>query len=146
MFVYSFKDSAVSITDPDAGPFSFSGEQGVGQFVVSMATERTVLATASDGAIMGSAIAGDSGHISIECQQTSDIHAYLLGWLNAKIARQNNGDVTTWFGMKISVRNVTTNTAHTLTGVGPSKMPDYPYSAQGQNITWMLPAANVVNS
>lgn len=146
MFPYSFRDAQVTMTDPDAGPFSFSGELGAGQFIVSMATDRTVLATAADGAIMGSAIAGNSGHIAIECQQTSTIHKYLLSWYNAKVARQLNGDVSTWFSMAISVRNATTNTGHTLTGVGPSKIPDYPYQKEGQNITWTLPAADIQNS
>jgi hypothetical protein len=110
-----------------------------------MATERTVLLTAADGTILISAIAGNSGHVNIQVQQTSQLHQFLLNWLNAKLAKLNNGDVTTWAGATMSLRNVTTGTGHTCSGVAPSKMPDYPYAAQGQNITWMLPCADIQN-
>jgi hypothetical protein len=146
MFPYSFRDAQVTMTDPDVGEFVFSGQQGINQFIVTMATERTVLATAADAAIMGSAIPGSSGAFHVECQQTSDIYDYLLTWHNAKVTRQLLGDVSTWFAMKISVRDATTQRGHVLTGVAPSKIPDYPRGVQGQNVTWVLPAADVQNS
>ena len=69
----------------------------------------------------------------------------VLGWLNAKLAALNVGNVTNWAAATMSLRNVTTNTFHTCTGVCPTKMPDYPYSAQGQDITWTLPCADILN-
>lgn len=145
MVVYSFKDSVGGFSDPDVGNFAFAGQIGLGEFSVGMATERTAMLTAADGTILPSAIAGNSGHINISVQQTSVFHQFLLNWLNTKLAKQNGGDVTTWAGATLSLRNVSTNTYHTLTGLCPSKMPDIPYQAQGQNVTWMLMAADIQN-
>ena len=41
---------------------------------------------------------------------------------------------------------ITTGTGHVFTGVSPGKMPDMPYAAQGENVTWLLMAADVVNN
>jgi hypothetical protein len=134
------------MTDPDVGQFLFTGQQGVTQFIVEMTTDRTVLAVAADAAVMGSAIAGNNGAFHIECQQTSEIYGYLLAWHNAKVTRQLNGDVTTWFSMTVSIRDASTQRGHVLRGVAPSKIPNYPRGAQGTNVTWVLPAADVINS
>lgn len=146
MNVYSFKDSSGGFADPDAGPFAFAGQIGVGKFTVAMARERTAHNVAADGDVMVSYIADDSGSVDIEVQQTSALHKFLLNWLNLKITRANNGDVSTWAAATLSIRNITTGTSHTLTGISPGKMPDMPYEAQGQNVTWHLPAANVINN
>jgi hypothetical protein len=145
MNVYSFKDSSGAFNHPLAGQFAFAGQIGLGKFTVSMHTDRTAQAVASDGTVMVSAIAGDNGMLAIEVQQTSELHQFLLLWLNLCVQAQLNGDVSNWATATISIRNITTGTGHTLSGVSPSKMPDVPYEAQGQNLIWNLPAALVIN-
>ena len=146
MDVYSFKDLSLALDHPVAGPFSAAGELGFGQLTVAMTTELSTLATAADGNVMITAAAGRSGHLLIEAQQTSDLHSYLLGWLNAVTTARDNGDVSNWATMTVSARNVTTGRTHVLTGVCPSKFPDYPYGSQGQNVTWTLMAGDVSNA
>lgn len=146
MFPYSFRDLQVAIIDPFAGSFSFSGEQGAGTFSISMTTEKVVLVTAADGAVMGSFIVGDSGTVRIECQQTSAIHKFFLAAMNGRTAQAKSGSVVNVFGTTLSARNATTNTTHVLSGVSPTKIPDVPYGAQGQSVTWILASADIQNS
>src|SRR5580700_8906093 len=145
MNVYSFKDTVGAFNCPLTGPFAFAGQIGTGRFVVPMSTERSADAVAADGNVMRSSIAGNNGRVNIEVQQTSALHQFLLEWLNQLLAAQNNGDVTNWATATLSLRNVTTNTYHTCTGVSPSKMPDVPYAAQGENVTWVLMCADIAN-
>lgn len=145
MTVYSFGDSSGAFNHPLAKSYLFAGQIGVGAFVIAMATDHTDHKTAADGAVMVSAVLGDSGHITIEAQQTSSIHQFLLGWLNLCITAVRNGDVSNFATATISIRNITTGLYHTATGVSPNKMGDVPYRAQGENVTWVLPCANIVN-
>ena len=145
MDVYSFKDTVGGFNDPDVGNLAFAGQLGVGSFVVGMDTERTTMNTAADGTVVPSSIAGDSGHVTINVQQTSILHRFLTQWLNAKLAKQNVSDVTTWAGATLSLRNVSTNSGHVLTGLCPVKQPDTTYEAQVQLLQWVLRAANVQN-
>ncbi|MDQ2763047.1 MAG: DUF3277 family protein, partial [Pseudomonadota bacterium] len=55
------------------------------------------------------------------------------------------GDVALWAAAVISIRNIVDGSTHTLTGISPGKVPDKVYQAQGQKITWTLPAAKVIN-
>lgn len=146
MNVYSFKDSSGAFASPLAGPFSFFGQIGLGRFTVSMTTDRTAHDTASDGNVMVSYRAGNAGEVQIEVQQTSALHLFLLQWLNLCITAADNGDVSNWATAALSIRNITTGTGHTATGISPGKMPDMPYEAHGQNVTWRLPCANIVNN
>lgn len=145
MTVYSFKDTSGAFSHPLAGNFSFFGQIGLGRFTVSMATERTAHATASDGTVMVSAIAGDSGAVAVEVQQTSALHQFLLAWLNQCLTAMAGGDVSNFATAALSLRNITTNTYHTLQGISPGKMPDMPYTAQGESVVWTLMAADVQN-
>ncbi len=145
MDVYSFVDVVGQMTDPDVGPFQFAGQIGIGEFAVTMMTERSAALVAADGNIVISSIAGNAGHLRVQVQQTSLLHQYFLRWLKAKLANQNKGNVTTWLSAAISLRSVTTNTGHNLTGLCPIKMSDMPYATQAQNVTWDLLAADVQN-
>lgn len=145
MQVYSFKDTSGAFNHPLALGFSFFGQIGAGRFTVAMHTERTVQATAADGTIMQSYVAGRSGTLSVEVQQTSALHQFLLNWLNLCSTAADNGDVSNWATATVTLRNITTGTGHVLTGISPSKMPDMSYASQGENVTWLLMAADVVN-
>lgn len=146
MTTYSFKDTSGAFTHPLAGQFIFAGQIGMNQAVVSMVTEKTIQDVAADGTVQVSAVAGDNGHLALEMQQTSELHAFLLAWYNLVVTAMNNGDVTQFATAAVTLRNIVDGSTHVLTGVSPSKIPDKTYAAQGGRITWTLFAANVVNT
>jgi hypothetical protein len=110
-----------------------------------MSTDRTAHDTAADGSVMVTYVAGDSGGATIEVQQTSDLHLYLLSWFNLVKTAADNGAVGPWAAGVLSLRNLEDGSVHTLTGVSPSKVPDKTYAAQGGRVTWSLMAARVIS-
>lgn len=142
--IYSFKDLTGAFVHPIAGSYILAGGNvGLGQISFSAATDRTVHDTSSDGSVMVSYIAGDSGSASIEVQQTSSLHNFLLNWFNLVKVAADLGDVINWASATLVLRNLLDGTLHTLTGVSPSKIPDKTYAAQGGKVTWVLMAASV---
>lgn len=146
MKVYSFKDLSGAFSDPLAGDFQFAGQIGMGQITVTMATERTSHDTAADGTVMPSYIAGDSGTISIEIQQTSELQSFLLAWFNGAKTLADQGDLSGWASAKLTLRSLQDGTQHLCRGLSPLKIPDHPYAAQGQKLTWMLMCADIQNT
>jgi|SRR6185312_1173026 len=145
MTVYSATDLAGSFADPDAGIFYLTATNvGRGTITITMATERTQQNVAADGSVMVSSIAGNNGTVTIEAQQTSDLHAFLVTWSNIKFTNQTLGNNTNFAAAAMSFRSISSGLLHTITGISPMKIPDIPYGAQGQMITWTLPAANIV--
>lgn len=143
---YSYKDlSGAFAAALMPTPLVFGGQIGAGQIVVTNATEHTSHDTAADGTVMPSAIAGDSGTVTIQCQQTSSIHHYLLTWLNNLKTAFMNGDVSNWAASSMLLRNTVDGSSHEVIGISPQKVPDKSYSAQGANITWTLPACSITN-
>lgn len=143
---YSFKDLVGAITNGIFG-ISYSvtgGNVGVGAVTITMATERTTHDTAADGVVMPSYVAGDSGEVSIEVQQTSNLHHQLLDLYNLCVTAAEAGDVSSWAATVISFRTVFDGSTHICNGVSFGKIPDKPYQAQGQKITWRLMAANII--
>lgn len=143
---YSFKDTSGSFTHPLAGLFTFAGQIGMGQFTVAMVTEQSAHEVAADGTVMISAISGDNGSISIEVQQTSKLHGFLLDWYNTIKLLKDNGDVSNWATAAVTLRNSVDGSEHLCQGVSPSKVPDKVYTAQGQRITWNLMCADIQNT
>lgn len=139
---YSFLDLAGAINNPGyaGGPYIFTGE-GVGSVTVAMTTDRTQHDVAADGSIMISKIEGNNGTISIECQQTSLVHKYLLGLYNYLISKSG----LEWAATSMVLRNVVDGSSHICTGVSFGKVPDKPYSSAGGRVTWQLYAADIVS-
>jgi hypothetical protein len=144
---YSFKDLVGALTNT-VFRVSFpltGGNIGIGSMTISMGTERTTHDVAADGVVMPSYIAGDNGEISIEAQQTSPIHHALLDLYNLCVTAANNDDVSGWASTGIAFRTLLDGSTHVATGVSFGKIPDKPYQAQGQRVTWRLLAANIIN-
>jgi hypothetical protein len=146
MKVYSFKDLSGALSDPDVGDFILAGQIGEGQVTIAMSIEKTVHDVSSDGTVMPSFISGDNGQVSIEVQQTSDLHTFLLGWYNTKKTAADNGDVSTYAATTLTLRSTTDSSTHVAQGVSPSKLPDKVYTAQGQRLTWVLMCADIQSS
>lgn len=137
---YSFGDLVGSISHPEIGIYMFEGT-GVGSVTISKVTDRTAHDLAADGSIMVSKIAGNNGTVTIEVQQTSSIHKWLLAWFNALVALPT----ASWAETAITLRNSATKTSHVCLGVSPQKEADTPYQAQGQRVTWTLMCAEITN-
>lgn len=142
---YSFKDLTGAFAHPTAGVFTFGGEIGMGQVVITMATEKTMHDVAADGTVQVSAVAGDNGTVAIEVQQTSSFHKFLMTWFNTVKNALNNDDVTNWTGASILLRSSLDGTSHLCTGISPQNIPAKTYAKQGGNITWTLMAADIQN-
>ena len=143
MATYSFKDLTGAFAHPLAGAYTFEGEIGLGQITLAMVTENTIHAVAADGTVMVSAVPGDNGTITIETQQTSDLHSFLLSWANLCKTNLRLGDASNWASAALSLRNVVDGATHIATGISPQKIPDKSYAAQGGNVTWVLMAADI---
>lgn len=137
---YSFLDLSGAVVHPDLGAYIFTG-QGVGSVTVTMDTERTAHSVGADGTVMVSKIAGHNGKITIECQQTSAVHKWLLAAENALYI----ADTDAWAEMTATLRNTSDGTSHIITGMSFGKVPDKQYQAEGQMVTWTLWAANIQN-
>jgi len=144
---YSFKDLTGVLTN---GAFGVTillsgGNVGFGQMTITMATERTTHDTAADGTVMPSYVAGDSGTVDLEIQQTSPLHHALLNLYNLCVAAANADDVSGWASTVMTFRTILDGATHVLNGVSFAKIPDKPYQASGQKVRWALMAANIVN-
>lgn len=145
--VYSFKDLVGTLVSPQLdNPYQIAGGNiGNGQITIRMLTQRTEHEVAADGTVMPTYISGSNGEVTIEVQQTSDLHHLLLSLYNQNVTEADSGDVSNWVSITISLRTILDGSGHILTGVSFQKIPDKPYAAKGQNVTWILMAANVVN-
>lgn len=144
---YSFVDLVGVLTSPLLdGPLQMvGGNIGLGSISIEMLTDRMDTLSGTDGVVMPSYIPGLSGKITVEVQQTSALHHALLDLFNAISTAADGGDLSDTFGTVISLRTILDGSGHLLSGVGFQKIPNKPYAAKGQNITWTLIACEVVN-
>jgi hypothetical protein len=137
---WSFKDCAASVTSPALGgtPITFAGGVGAGEFTLTMDTVRTTHETSADSTVLPSYIAGDSGRVSIRILQTSEIHTALLDLYNLVKSQADSGNSSNWASTQASVRNLTLGRQWNCSGGSFEKIPDYPFAAQGQYVTWVI--------
>lgn len=144
---YSFKALTGVLINPVFGftiPLQ-GGNIGAGRFVIRMVTERTAHDVAADGTVMVSYLAGDNAEVDIEVQESSLLHQELLALYNLAVGAASLDDVTGWAATNISFRLLTDGSQHYLSGCSFKRIPDKPYEAAGQKITWSLMVANAVN-
>lgn len=135
---YSFAALNIVFSHPSVGQRVVAGE-GIGTITITMTTDRSAQDVGADGAIMTSKILGRNGTAAIAIQQTSALDAWLLGWYNYV----EQADASEWAQMTISARDTLNGRQFTLSGVSPQKLPDRPYQAQGQLVTWTVMAQDV---
>jgi len=135
---YSFKDLTGVIAHPYATAFKLVGA-GIGEIQIVMTTDRTQHDIAADGSVMVSKIEAFNGTIKISCQQTSDLHKFLIGLQNYL----DTAPASQWALITIALRNATDGISHFATGVSFGKRADKSYKAQGQNVDWTLHAADI---
>lgn len=137
---YSFIDTVGSISHPSIGAYILDGT-GIGSLTISKATDRTAHDIAADGSVMISKVAGNNGTITIEIQQTTALHR----WLMSAFSQVWGLETSEWAGFSIVVRNAATQTSHYCKGVSFQKEADTPYQSQGQRVTWTFMCAEITN-
>jgi Protein of unknown function (DUF3277) len=145
---YAFKDLTGVLNNPvalDAPIQLVGGNIGLGELSIRMLTQRTEHEVGTDGVVMPSYVAGQNAELTIQVQQTSPLHHALLDLYNTLTSLADNGDVSGWASTTISLRTILDGSGHFLAGVSFQKIPDKPYAAKGQNVTWVLMAASCVN-
>lgn len=144
---YSFKDLTGVLNNPLLStPYQIvGGNIGLGTLTIRMLTQRTEHEVGADGVVMPSYVSGQNGEISIEVQQTSSLHHELLSLYNLLTTAANGGGISNWAATTIQLRTILDGSGHSLSGVSFQKIPDKPYAAKGQNVTWILMAASVIN-
>ncbi|MFB0841781.1 phage protein [Paenibacillus oleatilyticus] len=135
---YSFSDVTMVISHPAVGQFVATGA-GLGSITTIMTTDRTTHDISADGSVMVSKIKARNGSHSISVQQTSDLNRWLLKLYNYLETAATNQ----WAGITIVIRSPQMQDLITSTGVSFQKLPDKPYQAQGQQVTWNLMAADI---
>lgn len=135
---YSFESVAVTISHPSVGQHVASG-QGIGSITTSMTTDRTTHDVSADGAIMVSKVKGRNGSIALAIQQTSDLNKFLVNVYNYL----EHTDPSKWAGITIIQRSAVMHEQITATGVSFQKLPDRPFQAQGQQVTWQFLASDI---
>lgn len=135
---YSFNDVSAVIANPKFGQFIASGV-GLGSITVDMTTERTNHEVAADGSVMITKVKGRNGTVSIAAQQTSALNKWLTKLYNYLEA----AGTADWAGTTIIIRAPMMQDLITCTGVSFGKLPNKPFQATGQNITWALMAADI---
>ncbi|MCM3141659.1 phage protein [Brevibacillus sp. MER 51] len=135
---YSFADVAAVIAHPAVGQFVATGA-GLGSISTTMATDRSAHDVAADGTVMVSKIKGRNGSITISAQQTSDLNKWLLKLYNYL----EQAPTSEWVRTTITIRASLMQDLIRATGVSFQKLPDKPYQAQGQQVSWVLMAADI---
>lgn len=144
--IYSFKDLTGAFSHKIAGQIVFGGTDGkigLGQISIHMANNITTHEIGIDGAIIPFVIPVYNGTVSVQCQQTSILHKFLLDWYNVLKTRESQENVDDWANAVMALRNIVDGTSHNITGISPQINPDKVYGAQGGNVTWLLMAANI---
>jgi len=135
---YSFTDITAVISHPSYGKYELQGE-GMGDFTVTKATDRSVQDVASDGAIMTSKIAGNNGSVAINAQQTSGLHNWLSGLFNYLWVAKTDE----WAQISLTIRAPKLKKTIICTTGAFVKEADEPFQAQGQRLTWTLLFADI---
>ena len=138
---YGFQDVDLDIAHADLGDqYSIAGD-GVGSIAFAMTNERSAHDVAADGAVMVSKIKAKNGTVAIAIQQTSPLHKWLIKLFNKLQA--DSSPTTYWAGIKIVLRAPKMGDQITATGVSFQKQADRGYKAQGEQVSWILMAAEV---
>lgn len=135
---YSFTDITAVVSHPSYGQYSLQGE-GMGDFTVTKLTDRSVQDVASDGTIMTSKIAGNNGNVSINAQQTSNLHNWLEGLFNYLWSATTDE----WAQISLTIRAPKLKKTIICTDGAFVKEADEPFQAQGQRLSWTLLFADI---
>lgn len=142
-YPYSFKELVGVMTFPGFAPWMFAGEESAESVAVEMVTDRTVHTAASDGAIMVSYVSAANGRVTIEMQQVSPIHQFLINVFNYLTAQGDQAALQNYAAGVMEFQDTVSGDRYRCTGVTPVKIPNVPHGREGANVSWILLCANI---
>jgi hypothetical protein len=129
------------MSHPLVGSYVFTG-QGVGQITITFDHERDFQEIDVYGTVLVGQIPADNGKIQIQCQQSSNCHAW-LGYAYTKVKYGSTTDwAKQWARMNFMLRNTVSGDYFEASGVSYTNYPEETYASQGGLITWVLSFAN----
>lgn len=137
--VYSFMDLSGVIQHPLTSSYPLAG-QGVGQIAVNMSEEKTfhVISVYGD-VLVGKVPSSHNGNIEITCQQTSNMHKFLLYTYQTVVM----AEAREWARMAALLRCISDGVEHNITGLSFNKIPGKVYATNGTMVIWRLDAASI---
>ena len=129
---YSFSDSSFVISPVGQAAYTVNGT-GVGRVSIAYTNPNSSHNNAADGSVAVTKIKADNGTVSFSVQQSSPLHAYLMGVFNVL----NAGPSNLWAGTTITVDsllNIADN--HTLKGCSFEKRAGRGYEQQAKDVVW----------
>ena len=143
MFQYSFSAIQLSLSHPIAGTFVSNGAQANGGITIAPLVDHTTQEVTPDGATITSYHPGKNCTLTIQTQQIADLDEFLIGWHNGCATAADAGDLSNYATMTALVVDTNSGKTHTMQGIAPSKIPDTPYGAQAQMVSWILKASSL---
>lgn len=136
---YSFEDVVATFQHPKIGQYIAHGS-GIGSITTTMTQDKTTHDVAADGNIMVSRVLGRNGSHAFAIQQTSDLNRWFL---KAYKYLDTVAPASEWAQMTITIRSTVMGEQTHSIGCSFQKLPDKPYQAQGQQVTWNILAAGI---
>lgn len=137
---YSFSDIQAVITHPSFSSLSLYNE-GVGDMNITKANDNTVHDLAADGSVMVSKITAKNGSVTINAQQTSNLHRYLNDLFNYL----ESAPTDEWSQIQFDIRAPKLHEQKICVGGAFQKQGDTPYQQQGQRVSWTLMFTQIDN-
>lgn len=135
---YSFDDITATIAHPDFSSYSLKNE-GTGSIRKTMANDRTVHDVAADGSVMISKIKVKNGSLTIQAQQTSNLHSYLT-----KLYKYcESAAASTWAKITVVIQDKMTGRTVNASYGSFKKLGDEGWQAQGEQVSWELMFAEI---
>lgn len=137
---YSFIDTDIILQHPLKGQVSCTG-QGLGSVTVDYTDNNTESDIGADGNVMISRVTSHRGTVTVECQQTSNVNAWLVDLANQVDA----ADASQWAQMAILIKERFDNGLKiTCTGCSRVKRPSRKDAQTGDKVSWDLFSANII--
>ena len=139
-FVYSFEDTAVTISHPQFGTYSAYGT-GIGSIAIAYAEDESTMDVAADLAVVVSKHVRKHGTVTFNVLQSSDFN----NWLKKLTAYLETANTDQWVLGTINVTNKSTGDNYFCEGVCPSRQPQNNFQSQAQQREWVMNCANIIN-
>jgi hypothetical protein len=144
MYQYSYKAIQLSFSHPVVGSFLLNGEQAAGGITIAPLIDPTVQEVTPDGATINNYIPGKNATLTIQVQQVSEWNDFLVAWKNYCVTMADASDLSNYATASALVVDSNSGRTHTMQGIAPSKIPDTPYGAQSQMVSWVLKVSTLI--
>jgi hypothetical protein len=117
--------------------YNFTGS-GVGQIGIEFTGTRTYTETAIGSIVIMARIPAQGGRVTIRCQQTSGVHAWLWSAYLSVFTSPKNEDFAKMVMLIRIVEGTMRNTQYRFKGMAFDKVPELRFRADGDMVDWVL--------